>query len=91
MLEHLVSKGGTRESLYLLAVAHFRAGQLLEARRWAEAALAVAPSCHQSEALRAACEEQLAEDALMAGLGVAGVGLATIAVALLAGAMRRKT
>ena len=79
-----------REPLYLLSVAHWRAGKVLEARRWAEAALAVSPSCHQSLALKTACEEQLAEDALIAGVGIAGVGVLALGVvaALLAGGRR---
>ena len=80
-----------REPLYLLAVAHYRSGSPLEAKRWAEAALNVAPHCSQAKALRTACEEQLAEDALLAGLGVAGVGLAALGAALLLGGMRRKS
>ena len=71
-------------------MAHFRAGNLLEARRWADAALAVSPTCSQSTALKSACEEQLAEDAIMAGVGVAGVGIALGLVALLANAGRRR-
>ena len=81
-------KGQRREALYLSAVAHLRAGRLLDARRCADAALAVAPSCHQSAALKAACEEQLAEDALLAGVGIAGA-LAVVGAVLLAGTRRR--
>jgi hypothetical protein len=81
-------KGQRREALYLSAVAHYRRGRLLEARRCADAALAVSPSCHQSAALKAACEETLAEDALLAGVGVVGV-LAAVAIGLLAGKRRR--
>ena len=83
-------KGQRREALYLSAVAHFRAGRLMDARRCAAAALEVAPSCHQSLALKAACEEQLAEDALLAGVGIVGV-LAAVGVALLAGSRRSRT
>ncbi len=88
-----LAKGGPqrREPLYLLAVACFRSGHVADAKRWAATALAVAPTCHQSEALRQACDEQLAEDALLAAgvAGVAGVGLALLAGVLMAGARRR--
>ena len=83
-------KGQQREALYISAVAHFRAGRLLEARRCCDAALQVAPTCHQSAALKAACEDQLAEDALLAGVGIAGV-LAAVGFALLAGSRRSRT
>jgi len=83
-------KGQRREALYLSGVAHWRAGRPADARRFAEAALSVAPTCHQSASLKAACEEQLAEDALLAGAGIAGVGLLAVGIAaLLAGSRRR--
>jgi hypothetical protein len=80
-----------REPLYLLGVAEYRLGHLAEAKRWAEEALSVAPTCQQAATLRTACEDQLAEDALIAGLGVAGLvgGLAAVAFALMASGRRR--
>ncbi len=85
-------KGQRREALYLSAVAHYRRGRLLEARRCADAALAVSPSCHQSAALKAACEETLAEDALLAaGVGIVGGVLAAVAIGLLSAGKRRRT
>jgi len=40
--------------------------------------LRVAPSCHQSQTLRSACEQRLAEDALV-GLVAGGVAVAGVA------------
>ena len=69
---------GRREPLYLLAVASWRTGDALRARNYADEALRVAPSCHQSRTLRSACEQRLAEDALV-GLMAGGVAVAGVA------------
>ena len=85
-LDGAAAQKGKREPLYLLAVANYRLGKLQDARRWAEEALVIAPTCHQCAAILNACTDQLAEDALMAGVGVGIAGvLLGLGVALLAG------
>jgi hypothetical protein len=71
-----------RELCYLTAVAHYRMSELAAAKAWCEKALKAAPSCRQSVALLAECENTLAEDALY---GIAGAG-AILAGAVLLGA-----
>ena len=59
------------ETLYLLAVAHFRLGEYARARWRAREALELVPEMRQALALKLQAEEELACEGLI-GLGIVG-------------------
>ncbi|KAK9835188.1 hypothetical protein WJX81_004593 [Elliptochloris bilobata] len=73
------------DCIYLLSVALYRQGRLLDARRQLNELLKVNPESRQGAALKAAVEDQIVREGLV-GVGVAGGIIATIAAVALAAA-----
>ncbi|KAJ7541631.1 hypothetical protein O6H91_10G067800 [Diphasiastrum complanatum] len=67
-----------RETLYLLAVGQFRAGDYARSRRLVDQALEIAPDFRQAVDLKKMVEDKIAKD------GMIGVGLAAAAVGIVA-------
>eukprot|EP00250_Pteridium_aquilinum_P011635 c2020_g1_i1 orf=575-1069(-) len=68
-----------REILYLLAVGHYRAGDIPRARRYIDHALEITPDFRQGITLRKLIEDKIAKD------GVIGIGIAVAAAGAVAG------
>ncbi|OAE26534.1 hypothetical protein AXG93_1406s1260 [Marchantia polymorpha subsp. ruderalis] len=66
------------EILYLLAVGHYRTGDLGRCRRLVDQALEIAPDFRQAVALRKMVEDKIAQE------GAIGVGIAAAAVGIVA-------
>lgn len=71
-------KGEEREILYLLAVGHYRAGDITRARRFIDEAMEMAPDFRQGATLRKMIEDKIAKD------GAIGIGIAAAAVGIVA-------
>ncbi|GBG80022.1 hypothetical protein CBR_g30283 [Chara braunii] len=69
----------TRETLYLLAVGHFRSGDYARSRNLLQQALQISPNFRQAQALMKMVGDRIQAD------GVIGMGLAAAAVGVVAG------
>lgn len=67
-----------REVLYLLAVGHYRAGDIGRARQYVDRAMEIAPDFRQGATLRKVIEDKIAKD------GVIGIGITAAAVGIVA-------
>eukprot|EP01087_Luapelamoeba_hula_P014814 TRINITY_DN4392_c0_g1_i2.p1 TRINITY_DN4392_c0_g1~~TRINITY_DN4392_c0_g1_i2.p1 ORF type:complete len:171 (+),score=42.50 TRINITY_DN4392_c0_g1_i2:75-515(+) len=79
-----------RDTLYYLALAHYRLQEYLQARQYAEVLLRLQPENRQIQQLKAVMDEQIKKDGLI-GIGiVSGIG-ALAAVAAVGGFIIAKT
>ena len=76
-----------RDLIYMTAVAQYRLGNVLDARRQLDELLKVAPSSRQFLQLKEACEQQIVKEGLVGiGIGSAILGIAAVAIGVAFGA-----
>ena len=78
-----------RDLVYLTAVAQYKLGDVVAAKRQLEELLKVAPHRRQAQLLSEACEQQIIKEGLLGiGIGSAVLGIAALAIGLAFGARR---
>eukprot|EP00884_Botryococcus_braunii_P002286 jgi/Botrbrau1/12058/Bobra.0295s0013.1 len=78
-----------RDLVYLICVAEYKQGNLIQARKQLAALLQVNPECRQAQTLKAAVDDQVVKEGLIGiGIGAGVLGIIGIGIAAIVGGRR---